>query len=58
MIALGRPRCRWVDDVRIDLGEIGWGGVDWFDVARGWDRKRVVLNTVMIFWVRKMLESS
>jgi hypothetical protein len=26
---LGRPRCRWVDNIKIDLGEIGWGGVDW-----------------------------
>jgi hypothetical protein len=27
---LGRPRCRWVDNIRMDLGEIIWGGVDWF----------------------------
>jgi hypothetical protein len=24
---LGRPRCRWVDNIRMDLGEVGWGGV-------------------------------
>jgi hypothetical protein len=26
---LGRPRCRRVDNIKMDLGEIGWGGVDW-----------------------------
>jgi hypothetical protein len=26
---LGRPRCRWVDNIRMDLGEVGWGDVDW-----------------------------
>jgi hypothetical protein len=25
---LGRPRCRWVDNIRMDLGEVGWGDVD------------------------------
>jgi hypothetical protein len=35
---LGRPRCRWVVDMKMDLVEIGWGGVDWIDLAqdRGW----------------------
>jgi hypothetical protein len=28
-----RPRCRWVDNIRIDLGELGWGGVDWINLA-------------------------
>jgi hypothetical protein len=27
-IPLGRPRCRWVDNIRMDLGEVGWGDVD------------------------------
>jgi hypothetical protein len=26
---LGRPRRRWVDNIRMDLGEVGWGDVDW-----------------------------
>jgi hypothetical protein len=26
---LGRPRCRWVDNIRMDLGEVGWNDVDW-----------------------------
>jgi hypothetical protein len=29
MRPLGRPRCRWVDNIRMDLGEMGWGGEDW-----------------------------
>jgi hypothetical protein len=34
---LGRPRCRWVD-IRLDLGEVGWGDVDWIGLAQ--DRNR------------------
>jgi hypothetical protein len=30
---LGRPRRRWVDNVGMDLGEIGWDAVDWIDMA-------------------------
>jgi hypothetical protein len=32
---LGRPRYRWVDNIRMDLGEVGWGDVDWIGLARG-----------------------
>jgi hypothetical protein len=32
-ISLRRPRHRWVDNIKTDLGEIGWGGVDWIDLA-------------------------
>jgi hypothetical protein len=31
---LGRPRWRWVDNIKTDLGEIGWGGVDWIDLLQ------------------------
>jgi hypothetical protein len=31
--ALGRPRCRWVDSIKMDLREIGWGGSDWIDLV-------------------------
>jgi hypothetical protein len=31
---LKRVRCRWVDNVKMDRGEIGWGGMDWIDPAR------------------------
>jgi hypothetical protein len=35
---LGRPRCRWGDEIRMDLKEIGLGGVDWIRVAQDRDR--------------------
>jgi hypothetical protein len=31
--SLGRPRRRWEDNIKIDLREIGWGGMDWIDLA-------------------------
>jgi hypothetical protein len=42
---LGRPRCRWVDNIKMDLREIGWGGMDWIDLARDWDQLRALVNT-------------
>jgi hypothetical protein len=42
---LGRPRRRWMDNVRMDLGEIGWDGVVWVNVAQ--DQWRALVNTVM-----------
>jgi hypothetical protein len=32
---LGRPRRRWVDNIRMDLGEVGWGDVDWIGCGSG-----------------------
>jgi hypothetical protein len=34
---LGRPRCRWVDNINIALREIGCGGTDWIDLAQNRD---------------------
>jgi hypothetical protein len=31
---LGRPSCRWVDNIKMDLGEMEWGGVDWIGLAQ------------------------
>jgi hypothetical protein len=31
---LERPRCRWVDNIRMDLVEVGWGDVDWIGLAQ------------------------
>jgi hypothetical protein len=42
---LGRPRRRWVDN--IDLGEIGWDGGDWFELAQDRDQWRALVNVVM-----------
>jgi hypothetical protein len=30
----GQARCRWVDNIKMDLGEIGWGVMDWIDLAQ------------------------
>jgi hypothetical protein len=44
---LGRPRCRWEDGIRMDLREIGWGSIDWIQVAQDRDRWWALVNTVM-----------
>jgi hypothetical protein len=44
---LGRPRRRWVDGIRMDLREIGLGGVDWIRLAQDWDRWWTVVSAVM-----------
>jgi hypothetical protein len=43
---LERPRRRWVDSIRIDLVQVGWGGVDWIGLAQDRDRWRAQLNGV------------
>jgi hypothetical protein len=40
-----------VNNIKVDLGEIGWDGVDWIDMAQDRDQWRAVLNTVMNLWV-------
>jgi hypothetical protein len=44
---LGRPRRRWVDNIKIDLRETGWDGVDWIDQAQDRDQRRALVSTVM-----------
>jgi hypothetical protein len=44
---LGRPIRRWVDNIKMDLREIGWDGVDWIDLAQDRDQWRALVNTVM-----------
>jgi hypothetical protein len=44
---LGRPRPRWVDNIKIDRRERGWDGVDWIDLAQDRDQWRALVNTVM-----------
>jgi hypothetical protein len=44
---LGRPRHRWEDGIKMDLREIGWGGVEWIQLAQDRDRWRAVVNAVM-----------
>jgi hypothetical protein len=47
VLQLGRPRHRWVDNIRMDLGEVGWGDVDWIDLAKDRNRWRAVVNSVL-----------
>jgi hypothetical protein len=44
---LGRPMRRWEDDIKMDLREIGWGGVEWIHLVLDRDRWRAVVNAVM-----------
>jgi hypothetical protein len=46
---LGRPRRRWVDNIKMDLREIGWGSMDWIDLTQDGDQWRALVNTVMNF---------
>jgi hypothetical protein len=43
---LGKPRCRWEDNIKMDLEEVGWG-MDWIELAQDRDRWRVLVNAVM-----------
>jgi hypothetical protein len=44
---LGRPRRKWVDNIRMNLGEVGWGDVDWIGLAQDRNRWRAVVNSVL-----------
>jgi hypothetical protein len=44
---LGRPRRRWVDNIKMDLREIAWDGVDWMDMAQDRGQWRALVNTVL-----------
>ena len=48
---LGRPRRRWVDNIRMDLQEVGCGHVDWIGLAEDRDGWRKLVNAVMNLWV-------
>ena len=43
---LGRPRCRWKDNIRMDLREVGCGCVDWMELAQDKDRWRALVSAV------------
>jgi hypothetical protein len=44
---LGKPRRRREDNIRMDLRGIGWGGMDWIDLAQDRDQWRALVNTIM-----------
>jgi hypothetical protein len=44
---LGRPRRKWVDNIRMDLGEVGWVYVGWIRLAQDRNRWRALVNSVL-----------
>jgi hypothetical protein len=48
---MGRPWCRWVGNIKMDLREIGWEGMVWIDLAQDRDQWRAIVNTAMNFQV-------
>jgi len=44
---LGRPRRRWMDNIKIALQEVGYGGMDWIELAEDRARWRALVNAVM-----------
>ena len=44
---LGRPRCRWEDNIKLDLQKVGCGFMDWIELAPDRDRWRALVNAVM-----------
>jgi hypothetical protein len=49
--SLGRPRCKRVDDIKMDFGEIKWDGMDWIGVAQDRDKCKALVKVVMNFQV-------
>jgi len=48
---LGRPRHRCEDNIKMDLQDVGWRGMDWIDLAQDRDRWWALVNVVMNLWV-------
>ena len=48
---LGRPRRRWEDNIKMDLQEVGCGGMDWIELAQDRERWRAFVNVLMDFQV-------
>jgi len=48
---LARPRHRWEDNIKMDLQEVGCGGLDWIDLVQDRDSWRELVNEVMNLWV-------
>jgi hypothetical protein len=53
--ASGRSRHWWEDNMKMDVREIGWGGMDWIDLAQDRDLWRALVNTAMNFHVKKKI---
>jgi hypothetical protein len=48
---LGRPRRRWLNNIRMDFVEVGWSDVDWIGLAQDKDRWGVLVNSILNLWV-------
>jgi hypothetical protein len=48
---IGRARLRWMNNIKMDLGETDWGVVDWIGPAQDRERWRALVNAVMHLWV-------
>ena len=44
---LGRPRRRWMDNIKMDILEVGYGGMDWIELAKVMDSWRALVSAVM-----------
>jgi len=44
---LGRPRLRWEDNIKMDLQEVGCGGMDWIELAQDRDKLQALVNAIM-----------
>ena len=56
-VLVGRPRNKWEDNIKMDLQEVGCGGMDWTELAQDWDRWRALVNAVMNLWVHHTCQS-
>jgi len=50
-IPLGRPRCRWNDNINMHLQEARFEGMDWIELAQDRDKWQALVNVVMNLWV-------
>jgi hypothetical protein len=50
--AIGRPKRRWVDNIKVKLQEVGCGGMEWIELAQDTDRWQALVNAVMNFRVQ------
>jgi hypothetical protein len=44
---LGRPRCRWEKNIKLEIGEKGWSSIDWIDMTQNADHWRALANTAI-----------
>jgi hypothetical protein len=52
--SLGRPRCRWGNKNKMDLQDVGCGGMDWIKLAKDRGKWRALVNAAMSLWVDKI----